>query len=197
MPNTSATGGILLPENAPKPLEGKELLRFFQQWVVGITGLSGTMVRPRWQTEPANIPDSGQAWAAIGIVTRPSDTFAVEEHDGDGEGKNILRRHEEIHLLCSFYDTGSLGLADSYAAQLRDGVSIAQNREILTLNGMGLVSTTELVTAPVLIKTRWQNRVDLTVIVRREIVREYPVLNILSAEGELHTDGFSEPFIVE
>src|SRR3979409_241705 len=129
----SSTGGYLIPSGAP-PLEGQALLDFLQGVIVGITGLDGTMVRPVWQSEPPNIPDAGEAWCAFRITTRPSDKFPYVKHNADGQGADALQRHEELHVLCSFYDLGSGGLADGLCAQLRDGLSIAQNREILTLN---------------------------------------------------------------
>ena len=56
MTNTSATGGFLSPLSTPAPLEDQALADFFQQYVAGITGIAGNLVRPRWQAEPPNIP---------------------------------------------------------------------------------------------------------------------------------------------
>ncbi len=183
----SATGGYLIPSGTP-PLEGQALLDFLQGVIVGITGLDGTMVRPVWQSEPPNMPDAGTAWCAFRITTRPSDTFPVVKHNADGQGVDALQRHEELHVLCSFYDLGSGAVADAHAAQLRDGLSIAQNREVLTLNNMGLAKTGDLVAVPVIVKTRWLYRVDLEVVIRRQIDRLYPVLNLTSAQGSVATD---------
>jgi hypothetical protein len=177
MTNTSATGGYLAPLS-PFPLEGKELLRFIQGWVVGITGLPGKMVRPRWQAEPPNIPQAGTAWAAIGITTRPSDTFPYV----DGPR---LQRHELLNILSSFYDLGSGGEADDLVARLRDGAMVPQNREELTRNGFALIETGEIVALPSLLKQRWLYRVDLNVVLRRQIDRNYDVLTLLSSEPNL------------
>lgn len=170
------------------------MLRFLQQFVVGITGLDGTMVRPRWQPEPPNIPTAGTAWAAIGVTSRPSDTYPYtrEVLDDDG-GYTELQRHEEISLLCSFYDLGSGAEADGFASLLRDGLAIDQNREPLFLAGMGLISAGEPTAVPVLLKSRWLYRVDLGVGIRRIIVRRYPVRTILSEVGTLETgEGVTE-----
>lgn len=185
MPNTSATGGALSPAVSPAPLEGQTLNRFIQQWIVGITGLDGTMVRPRWQAEPPNIPTAGTAWAAIGITSRPSDTYPYVRHDPTGLGSDELQRHETLNLLASFYDLGTNGLADNYAALLRDGAAIPQNLEPLTVAGMALVETGDPVAVPSLLKTRWLYRVDLPVSLRRQINRIYPVENLLSSQGTL------------
>lgn len=190
MVNTSATGGPLLPADAPAPLEGKELKRFFQQWIVGITGLPGDLVRVRWQDEPPSLPDEGDAWVSVGIGDRASDTFPEVKHLGDqdgGNGVDQLRRNEEIELLNSFYDLGSNGRADHYGSILRDGLAIAQNLEPLALAGMGFVQGGNLTAVPVLVKQRWNYRVDLRLKIRRMITRNYPVRNLQSASGEIKT----------
>jgi hypothetical protein len=185
----SSTGGYLIPSAAPAPLEGQALLDFLQGVIVGITGLDGTLVRPYFQGEPPNMPDEGTAWCAFRIAARPSDKFAYLKHNADGQGADALQRHETLHVLCSFYDLGSGGLADGFASLLRDGLSIAQNREALTLHNMGLAWTGEIIPVPVIVKTRWLYRVDLEVVIRRQIDRVYPVLTVLSAQTTLVTDG--------
>jgi hypothetical protein len=194
--NTSLTGGYLAPEATPAPLEGQELLRFLQQYVVGITGLDGELVRPRWQPEPPNIPNAGVAWAAIGVSMRVADTFPfVGSVDRPvGLGSVQMQNHEVLSMLCSFYDLGAAGLADSYASRLRDGVQIAQNREPLFNAGMGLVDVSDMIPVPVLLKMRWLYRVDLTVRIRRVVVREYPVRTVVEAEGTVQAqpDGSDE-----
>lgn len=192
----------LAPSKVPAPLEGQDLNRFLQQWIVGIVGLAGEMVRPRWQAEPGNIPNAGDAWMAFGIRERPSDTFPFVGHKPDvGEfGSNELQRNEELNLLCSFYDLGTNGLADDYCARLRDGVMIEQNRDPLYFAGMGLVDTGEPTPVPSLFKARWLYRVDLRLTVRRLIQRIYAVPSLASAEGEIIGDGtqtFIRPFDVE
>lgn len=188
MPNTSATGGPLTPAAVPAPLEGEALNDFLQEWIVGIVGLAGAMVRPRYQAEPPNIPAAGAAWMAFGTTTRPNDTFPAVWHDSEGDGADTLQRHETINILCSFYDLGTNGLADKYAALLRDGLAIAQNLAPLAAAGMGLVECGETVAVPSLLKIRWLYRVDLPVVLTRQIDRIYPVENIESFQGTLVTD---------
>lgn len=177
MSNTSATGGYLVPAASPAPLEGQSLNRFLQQFVVGITGLDPTLVRPRWQPEPPNMPAVDATWVAIGITSRRADTFAAIVRDPTGDGADTVQRHEEFDLLCSFYGPA----ADDTASMLREGLSVAQNREPLGLADMGLVSVSDTMAAPALINDRWQYRLDMTVTIRRQIRRTYPVLSILTA----------------
>lgn len=201
MPNTSSSGGYLLPGPVPTPLEGRDLLRFFQQIIVGITGLPGTSVRPYWQAEPPDIPDEGVAWAAFKISRRPADSYPfvgrIPQLPEDGNGH--LQRHEELDLLVTFYDVGSTGSnnsggnADNYAAILRDGLVVPQNLEVLFLAGMGISKIGDQVAAPVIFKQRWQYRLDFEFSVRRQIDRVYPVNTIISANGNIYTDGGLPP----
>jgi hypothetical protein len=194
--NSSATGGYLAPAPNPAPLEGQALLRFFQQIIVGVTALPGNMVRPFWQEEPPDIPDAGTAWAAFKITKRPSDDFPYVGISKVPAGNVAyqMQRHEELDILTTFYDLGSTGInntggqADYNAALLRDGLLVPQNREQLFLNGMGLINTGDLVTVPVIVKKRWQYRVDLEWRVRRQINRTYNVLTIVSASGDIYYD---------
>lgn len=192
MPNTSATGGFLRPSLAPPVLEGNALADFFQNWMVGITDLAGIEVRPRWQPDPPNMPDEGVTWIAFGIVKTTSDTFAVELHYPDAGGYNQLRRHEVIDLMLSAYGPEGAKIA----AELRDGMQIAQNREILTRNNMGLVSSGDVSATPELYKERWLQRYDLPFSIRRQVVRNYMVLNLASAHGILDNEHYLTPIEV-
>lgn len=182
--NDSSTGGYLSPAGSPAPLEGQALNRFLQQIVVGITGLPGNMVRPRWQAEPPNIPAFGTDWAAIGIVDRKADTFASEIHSPTGNGNDTVYRQEILEVLVTFYGPD----ADVNASLLREGFAVAQNREILQQNAFGLIAVGDVKTVPEFIKERWIYRVDLPVTFRRAIEYVYPVLNLESGSIIVETD---------
>lgn len=181
--NTSATGGYL--SQAAGPLEGKALAQFLQAWIAGLSGLAGNLVRPAWQPEPPDIPDAGTAWASFTINSRSSDQYPYVAHV---PGADQMQRHETLNIVVSFYDLGINGEADNYAQAFRDASAIAQNREPLTNNGMGLVKIGELLTVPTLFKARWLYRVTVEVVIRREIDLTFPVLDLESANGDLYTD---------
>lgn len=172
MANDSSTGGYLAPASSPAPAEGQALEDFLQQVIVGITGLAGDLVRPRWQPTPPDMPKSGTDWCAYGITGFDADTYQV---DVQGSSSDDTQRHEVIELLTSFYGTD----AQMYAALLRDGLQVAQNREAMQLVGMGLVDTGPITPAPSLVKERWLYRVDMTLRIKRMIQRSYPVLTLL------------------
>ena len=120
-------------------------------------------------------------------LVRPADTFPYIRHDPSGYDE--LKRIQRIEMLCSFYDLGTNGLADSLASLLQDNLSVDQNLEALNVqDDFKLASTGEPVAVPVIFKDRWLYRVDLPVVLSRTITRRYNVLNVASAHAELITD---------
>ena len=186
----SSTGGFLAPVGPQQP-HGDEFEDQIQAVVVGITGLPGSLVRPRWQPTPPAQPAADVDWAALGITEVESDWDAVVSHDGAGQGTDHLQRHEVVDLLASFY--GPNGRAN--AARLRDGLSIAQNREALFLANMGLRSVgPKIITAPALVNEQWVSRFDIAVSIRRRIDRTFSVLNLLRAQGAVRSQTGSVSF---
>lgn len=192
--NTSASGGTLLPAVSSPPLEGQDLLVFLQNWLAPISGLPSDLVRPRWQPEPDNIPTAGTAWMAMGIMPdRSADTFPYVEESSDGLTSR-LQRQEELPIVCSFYDLGSTGDADRLATLLRDNLAIRQNSDPLRAGGFALAYVGSLTQVPSLLSTRWLYRIDLSMMVRRQIDRNYSVLSVESMHGEVDTsDGYDFP----
>lgn len=196
MSNNTTTGGYILPDPVNPPLEGQALNRFLQQWIAGVSGLPGELVRVHWQTEPPEIPGAGNAWASFGIRDRAADDYAYFGHDGtldNGAGADVMQRHTFMTLAGKFYDTGVNGLADSYASQFRDGVLVSQNRWALVQNGFGVVRVGSMVSVPVILNQRWQYRVDLEIVLKREKIRQYPVRTFESSAGDIYTDGGLPP----
>lgn len=179
----SSTGGYLAPDNPPIPPIDDEALDLFMGDVIGsITGLDrDKYVRPRWQTDTPNLPARNINWVAFAVMSRRADTFPAVIHDPSGAGTDVLIRHEDLNLLASFYGPNCQGIG----TRLRDGLSIAQNREVLLLAGMGLISVGDVTNAPEMLKSAWYGRADLPFSIRREVRRVYPVLNLLSASGQI------------
>lgn len=192
MANTSATGGYLQPTNtATAPLEGDALFDFIQAWIVGITGLPGQYVRPRWQPDPPNIPQTGTDWAAFGITNRVVQLANAELHYkavGLTPGYDEIRNHEELTVTVSFYGQN----ADNYAALLREGMGLAQNREPLFVQNMAVVDWGSVVAVPELIKEKWLYRVDFEFRLRRQIVRDYAVLDLASGVVQVNNEHYVE-----
>jgi len=184
MGNTSATGGYLSPTVVSPPLEDADLDALLQPVVIGITGLPGNMVRPRWQPGNPKQPEPSVNWCAIGVTVIKPDAGAYIEHVGAGSGQDNMQRHEEIELACTFYGP----LAGTYAAMLRDGLSIPQNLDLLQLQAVGLIDCTDARAIPELVNQQWVRRFDITARFRRQVKRSYGILNILSANGTILDD---------
>lgn len=181
MANTSATGGYLSPAVVSPPLEDAELDAFLQAMVVGITGLDGTLVRPRWQPVTPKQPEPDVNWCAIGVLNITPDDNAAIIHHPENDGSDEMQRHEIVDLLASFYGPS----AYANAAKMRDGLMIAQNREPLILAGMALVSADKITSLPDLVSQQWLRRADLPITIRRIVTRSYEVKNLLSAQGTI------------
>jgi hypothetical protein len=206
-PNTSATGGLLLPGpgvysydfslisdpaywSESNPTDGQPLEDLLQQIVRGMTGLPGDLVRPLWQPEPPPIPSYETDWIALGVVSADLDPgFPFEwiepppspvpvGADGELLGTFMIQ-HEIFELKCVFYGPHS----DWFDALVRDAFSVGQNRELLFLAGMGLVSVGTGVLVPEYIQSRWWRRIDRSIRIHREIRRLYPILELVAAQG--------------
>lgn len=183
----SSTGGYLAP-TSPPPATDDALDDQLQAAVVGITGLDGTLVRPRWQPTPPKQPAAGTNWCAIGVTDVTADTYAWIGHHPDGDGYDEMQRHVTFDVLASFY--GPAG--QSYAGLLRDGLQIAQNREALYLQGIAFVEASRIIAAPALINEQWVRKYDLTVTLRTQITRTYAVLSLLEASGSISTQNSTQ-----
>jgi hypothetical protein len=195
----SSVDGILQPTQPDPPYQiqpGQSLEDYLQQFIAGVTNLNPTSIRPRWQLEPANLPDLDTNWAACGILTqKPIGPYSAAIHDPTGDGYDELQRHEEIDYLVSFYGPDST----AHALNLADGLKIWQNVSGLCLVGLSFIECRSTLRVPELIKEQWVERIDQRLIFRRIIRRNYPILNVLLATGTIETDGpaqFSQGFSV-
>lgn len=181
----STTAGYLGPKVTPAPLEGDAWIDFLHDVVAGVTGLANELVRPRWQTEPPTHPEIGVDWAAIGITGARADWQPAIVHVDTGDGHDYFQRMEESTLLCTFYGPNS----QTYASLLRDGLFIDQNAAALRSADVAVVEVQDFVRAPELFRQQYLDRTDVPVILRRAIIRQYPVLNLLSASGRVVGQG--------
>lgn len=102
-------------------------------------------------------------------------------------------RQERIDLLASFYGTGVSSLAHAYAELFRDGIFVGRNRYRLQRRAFGVVEVGSPKRAPVLLKERWQDRMDVTVKMTREVRRAYRVPVIGVARGSFVGGGSTDP----
>jgi hypothetical protein len=183
----SRTAGYLGPKGSPDPvpLESDPWEDFCQQLVAGVTGLPGNRVFPRWQIEEPNHPAIGIDWAAVGSTAVEADwqpaVIHVDVDTNNPDGVDYLQRMETNTLLVSFYGPN----ASAFAGMIRDGLFVEQNSAELRRSAVGLVEVQGFVRTPELFRQRWIQRVDVPIVLRREIRRNYPVLNLLRAQGTI------------
>jgi hypothetical protein len=177
------SGPVIQPIDSVPPPTGAALNAILQPWLVALSTLPGPLVRPAFQSEPPDIPDAGEAWMAFRHSMRPADAYPYLGFDPAGNGgigAMGMQRHEEIHLLCSLYDLGVSGRAEALVTLMRDNMAVAQNVEYLRDYGMGMAGVGDLQPVPLVIKSRWQYRIDFPFVLRREIQRTYPIPSILA-----------------
>lgn len=178
MSNTSATGGYLTPDVAT-PDEDQALRRFLHDVLAGVTGLDNGLVRPAWQVNPPKTPDLDVDWLGFSVSEQRGDDAPFHEQHDDGSA--TLVRHEEVDVHCVFYGPGCM----NFANRLRDGLYLSQNREALRSVGAGVVGFSPTVHSPELAGERFVDRSDVTMTLRREVKRDYPVLHFVGAYGEI------------
>ena len=175
----STTQGYIVPLAGTEPLEDQSLEDILQAMLVGVTGLPGTLVRPRWQSVPPAQPAVDVDWAAFGISSETPDANAYVRHDpagGAGLGTSQQQRHEDVALLVTFY--GPHGQA--MAKRLTMGLGMAQNREILGLAGIKLKQVGTAQNLSELINFQNVRRVDIEVQLRRIVTTDYAIRSLAS-----------------
>lgn len=190
MATDSSVAGYLNPSVAAPYDEALD--DFLHGVIVGLTGLAGSLVRPRWQAEPSQRPEFNVNWCSFGLSRSEVDPFAYEAHDPTGEGPVRVERDEILFYAHSFYGPGAHGIAERF----RDGLEIPQNRDVLQTGKLGLIEVQEAVKVPSLLAERWVPKIDVMVLYRRRTSRSYPVLTIRSAGIEIVTQDGSTPISV-
>lgn len=173
------------------PIPGRlSLTQFIQTVFVGVSGLPGPLVRPKWQVEPPKQESLTTNWMAIGIDA------AIPDANGflgaDSHGIVNSQRHETLEIGLSIYGPDAL---DTYGL-LRDGFQIPENREALRSANMGFVEITAARKVPELVHQRFIDRVVGSVFLRREIQRVYPIVTLISATGTIHSVVGNEQYLI-
>jgi hypothetical protein len=188
---------FIQPADIDGELNDQDLQDFLQVMMAGITGLDGTLVRPRWQpTDPPNQPDLSTNWAALGVVRKERDNFEFQGHVPSSvgfAGNSFVIRHQVLHVLASFYGPTN----ESYSERLAMGLGLAQNRWYLTQAGYGLVEVGESVTVPAKINNQWVNGTDLPFSLRRRQKYTYSVAEINIANVVINIDNPVKQYVVK
>jgi hypothetical protein len=182
MGNTSATGGVL-SSVPPFPLDDDALDDVFALLITTITGLDGSLVRPRWQPQVPTRPEPSVNWCAIGVIHSTPDDGPYITYD-PATDSGPYSRSETLDVLASFYGP----LSKTYAAMLRDGVAVPQNTESLLQYSIRYVACGAIRNLPEFVNQQWNRRQDIGITFRRKIDRTYAIKNIVSADVHLFDD---------
>lgn len=182
--------GYVQPSLTQSLPHGLSLDQFLQSVLVGLSNLNGTLVRPNWQAQPPKSPTLETNWLAFGVITVTPDANSYVGVDSDG--LTVTQRHEALEIGCSIYGPNGMDIA----GLIRDGFQIEQNRNALKSANMGFVETSPVNHVPDLLNERFVQRVQMSIILRREIQRIYPLLTLLSATGQIHTVLGNEEYLL-
>jgi hypothetical protein len=185
--NTSATGGFI-SARAPFPANTEAVEDVLQKMISILGDIPGHLVRPRWQPIPPTMPPPETNWASLGVIRTEADAFPYIAHDGvtvlpgqTAPGVDRMQRHSSVYVMITFYGPE----ADDIAGAVRDGLYVQQNNEPLHEVGMKLYQIDDFTLAPELINNQYINRIDMQIVLRRQLDRVYPILNLDGADVTL------------
>lgn len=176
----SSTGGYIPQQSGP--IEGPALHRFLNSVIAGVTGIKGDLVRPAYQLNPPPMPENSVNWVAFHIDLCMVDYSASDA--GIRNGVYTVKQHEDLEIACSFYGPDCM----DYAKRMVSGLELPQNREAMLKASVGLVGFSSVKHVPELINERFYNRADVTMSLKRECLRTYPVLPLNGVVGLLIGD---------
>ncbi len=172
--NDSTAAGWLAPVTDDVTYD-EDLERQLSQWGRAVAGLPDKMMRPHWvDPQPAQLPAQTN-WGAFVILGISSDDNPAFVNQADASGE--LWRHELIECLISLYGPNG----QRYASRFRDGLTIPQNNSQLNMMGLSLADFSDIRPVPELLNNQWVRRYDITVRLRRKVVREYGINSLVDA----------------
>lgn len=174
MSNDTTKAGWLNPTSDP-PDYDEALEQKLNQWICGLSGLSAEMVHPRWIPTQAAQPPQSTNWCTFGVLGISDDTNPAFQNQSSDSAE--MWKHEQIECMASFYGPNG----QSIGFQFRDGLMVSQNNAQLNTFNLSLGHYTNLIPVPELIDNQWVRRYDMTIYLRRKLVRTYGIKSLLSS----------------
>jgi hypothetical protein len=184
----SSTGGYLLATPIGPLLEDAALDAAVQGAIAGVTGMAGSLVRPRWPAVVPKEPDVSADWCAFGITAAGTSAPAIQHQPTAGvadPATDLVTEFEELDCLVSFYGPS----AKANSGLLVSGLAVPQNCEALRAQGVVYVGgSREAKKAPELVNQQWRVRYDVALEFRRKVQRSYAVRNLETADVHVFDD---------
>lgn len=175
---SSSTGGYIVGAEVNLPGD-LTLAQFIQQFLVGVTGMVNTTVRPKWQKNPGKEPATTEDnWCAFGITETPAQLDSYVEMGADS---STLQAQEELLIDLSFYGPE----AYKNAKKLRDGIKIGQNRDVLRTGKIGFKEISSIRNFPEQKGGVWFQRSDVNLTLVRQADSVFAIVPVLSAGGTI------------
>lgn len=153
----------------------KLFLRELHSAISGITGLANTLVRPRYQANPPNIPN--EDWIAFGVSSIESD-YSNSNSIIAGDGlSTTFKYNQRVEILVSFYGDN----AEAISNKLCRGLLIEQNRAELRTKDIVYHGSDTLFSNYEKINTTWIKRVECSLSFGRKVTNEYDEKSLLTA----------------
>jgi hypothetical protein len=144
-------------------------------YIVGLSGLDNTLVRPMYQPNPPTIPDFGTDWIGINIKTTDMNGSSYQVLNKDDI--LTLRRDVTFEISLAIYGTNSFRVS----TQIRSGMELTQNTEIFRPYNIAFGTHGKLVRSPELHNQRWLERYNLDFTLNYVAVNNTSILSIISA----------------
>lgn len=156
----SSTGGYLLPIT-----NDFNVNHVLHDWIVGITGISNTLVRPMYQPNPPTIPSFGTNWIAYNVRDTESDGFAYQGIVSDSYD---IKRQMRLILTVSFYGINSFDISQRF----KQSVELTQNWKELRQYSLAFGGCGNIIRVPELHNLRWLDRYNIEVTINRSNINQ-------------------------
>ncbi|MCG4261369.1 hypothetical protein K6W36_12415 [Acetobacter senegalensis] len=188
-PNAPTAGGVIAASSLHAEADA-DLDLIIGDFVSSVTALPRNLVRRRWQEKPPEQPDRQIDWCAVGVTVTTPDQNANMQWANE---QMSVSQHETLEVLLSFYGPN----AGRNASTLRMGLSLSQNRAVLQANGMAFHSASAPVRVPSLVNQLWLPRTDITLRIRRNEQRIYPIPSVIESDGTINAEDLTQKFSTE
>ena len=147
-----------------EPIYGDELDTLVQGIVRDLSGLTGDLVRPRWQPDPPRTPPLDVTWLAVAVTD-------IRRDYGRQITCSYIAHHEDVDVLVTAYGPRSMNVL----TRVESGPRIPHNNAIIEAQGLYFKSSTSIIPIPERINNQWLKRYDITMTFRRRVEVEYDI----------------------